>query len=471
MLFQPWASRMKRPQEECERLLRFFALLTQCVEELHAHGGIWLNFDPRCLEQVSPTQLRITNLGGALYPPGKLPEGLQVLPHFAAPEISRAHSEDIGPRTDVFHLSLFVYYWLAGLLPHGFRGQGLEAFWYQIPKLRIYAPWVPPGLSGILAQGLAMDPALRWSSPRTLAAALNRAVAAHRTRLEFQGRAHWDIGAESLTGRTKVALGKENEDRVLVSSFHNPERVLLAVADGITTCDVGSGALASLMALVVLENAVGAANTRESFTEQVIRACHTGAETLLAWAKDKGYGEQLKEGADLMGTTLTAGWLEENTLTLANIGDSRAYLISAEGVEQLTVDGDLGSGMLAHGMPPENALELGMMAKALRECIGGCTFNAAGEVTILDDCCTPALSHWHLLPGDVVVLCSDGLVEEDAFLEPEILGEMVRALRHLPAEEIAKQLCQAADDSHRLPSREEPEGFGDNISCIVIKID
>jgi serine/threonine protein phosphatase PrpC len=471
MVFQPWVARMKHPQDECERLVRFFALLTDCVERLHAQGGIWLTFDPRHLEQTGPEQVRITNLAGTIYPPGHCPKDLQVLAQFAAPEISRGHGEDIGPRTDVFHLSLFVYYWLAGLLPHGFRGAGLEAFWYQVPKLRIFAPWVPPGISAVLAKGMAMDPALRWETPRALEAALTDAVVANRMRLDFQGQVRWDVGAETLTGRTKLALDKDNEDRILVVPFHNPERVLLAVADGITTCDVGSGALASLMAVIVLENTFSEKSTRETFPTQIIQACRTGAETLLAWAQDKGYGEQLKQGADLMGTTLTAAWLEGNRLSLANLGDSRAYLITRNEVEQLTVDGDLSSGMLAHGMPPENAHELGLMAKALRECIGGCSLDAAGEVTVLDDCCTPAITHWHLLPGDTIVLCSDGLVEEDAFLEPELLGEMVRAQIHLPAQEIAKQLCQAADQLHRLPSPEEPEGFGDNISCIVIRIE
>ena len=143
---------------------------------------------PKQLEQLGPEQVGITNLAGNLYPPGQCPHGLTLLPQFAAPEISRGHAEDIGPRTDVFHLSLFVYYWLAGLLPHGFRGQGLEAFWYQVPKLRIYAPWVPPGISSVLAKGMAMDPALRWETPRALETALKDAVAANRARLDFQGK-------------------------------------------------------------------------------------------------------------------------------------------------------------------------------------------------------------------------------------------------------------------------------------------
>ena len=36
------------------------------------------------------------------------------------------------------------------------------------------------------------------------------------------------------------------------------------------------------------------------------------------------------------------------------------------------------------------------------------------------DRCTPRVRKWRLRPGDVVVLCSDGLVEEGVFLEPRL---------------------------------------------------
>ena len=39
-----------------------------------------------------------------------------------------------------------------------------------------------------------------------------------------------------------------------------------------------------------------------------------------------------------MGTTLTAGWLEGNILSLANLGDSRAYLRNHDQVVQISAD-------------------------------------------------------------------------------------------------------------------------------------
>jgi serine/threonine protein phosphatase PrpC len=74
------------------------------------------------------------------------------------------------------------------------------------------------------------------------------------------------------------------------------------------------------------------------------------------------------------------------------------------------------------------------------------------------------------VPGDVVVLCSDGLVEEGAFLEPWRLAEIIQQHLKLSAQDLAVLLADEADAVHRLPSQLEPEGFGDNISCVVIKI-
>ncbi len=126
--------------------------------------------------------------------------------------------------------------------------------------------------------------------------------------------------------------------------------------------------------------------------------------------------------------------------------------------------------MLSSGTPPEDIREAGVMAKGLRDCIGGARIGPDGEPTILDDYCIPEISRWPLLPGDFVILCSDGLVEEGAFLDERGLAESVRENSHLPATELAQLLVEKANELQRLPSPLEPEGFGDNITCIVVKV-
>lgn len=467
---QPWSEASNEPYADLRRLQSVLERLAQALEQLHSRGLLWLTFDPLQLEETAEGRLRFTNLDLVLYRQGECPERASYHSNFMAPEISSVLSEQIGPRTDVFHLGMFAYYWLARLLPDGYFGEGLESFSYRLPALRTYAPSLPPGIMEVIAQATASDPGRRYATPRALCKAFGEAVQRAEERRDFSGTLRWDIGWHTRTGRSKTALGRANEDNVLVCPFSDPERALVAVADGITTCDVGSGALASLITMIVLENAFTDRKSHEAFAEAIGPACQRGAQALLDWAIEKGYRDQLRQGADLMGTTLLAGWLEERSITLANLGDSRAYLVHGQGIEQLTVDGDLGTSLLAEGAAPEEVRQLGQVAKSLRECIGGCRVTAAGEIMMLEESSRPRIGRWPLVPGDVLILCSDGLVEEDAFIEPEILAELVRSHRDLPAQDLALFLCDYADGLQRLPSALEPDGFGDNISCIVVKI-
>jgi serine/threonine protein phosphatase PrpC len=126
---------------------------------------------------------------------------------------------------------------------------------------------------------------------------------------------------------------------------------------------------------------------------------------------------------------------------------------------------------LAAGSPPENVIELGPVTRALRSCVGGVLYKSATDELVVDDArFRLVVNRWKLLPGETVILCSDGLVEEGAFLEPSELLELVRQNADLSAEAMAFALAEAADARQTLPSQEEPEGCGDNISCCVIKI-
>jgi protein phosphatase len=468
--FRPWEQPLEEPLDELARMLGALKPLADALEELHRHELIWLMFDPEEIEEEPGGRLRFANLDLGVFRFRHCPERITVRPAFAAPEVVRFKPELTGPRTDVFHLAMYCWYWLAGLLPDGFAGNGLDSFQFEIPSLRIYQPHLLEGVETVLRQGLALEAGERFTGPAGLLAALQEAAERAHRRRRATGGIRWEIGQHSRVGRTKDALNRANEDQIMMQPFADPPRALVAVADGISSCDVGSGALASMIAMMVVENAVGGDMRAEQFPTALCDVCRRGAQALIDWAIAKGYRDQLAQGADLMGTTLTAGWLEDRHLCLANLGDSRGYLIDGPLLEQLTVDGDLGTHLLRHGTPPEQLRELGLLSKALRECVGGCTVDGDGHVIVQDDACIPTITHWPLLPGDIIVLCTDGLVEQGAFLEPETLGELVRAHRDVPAQELAERLADAADALQRLPTFLEPEGFGDNISCVVIKI-
>ncbi len=466
------------PWQNLRQMAGHVASLADALEELHRQQLVWLTFDPRALEEVpspaGPAQpwrtLRITNLDLEVYQPSFVPESLRMNPKFTPPEISAFRWKDVGPRTDVYHLALFSYFWLAGLLPDGFAGGGLEHFDHLIPSLRIYAPWIPEGIIPVIERGLAHTPRHRHPSVRTFALELQHAIEQAESRRQSQEPIRWDIGGETTTGRAKEALGRTNEDHLLFRQFGTPQAALVAVADGISTCSVGSGELASLVTMIVLESSFVAGCTHGEFPQRIGAACHNAAQGILDWAVENRYARQLLKGQDLMGTTLVAGWIQDRWVSLANLGDSRAYLVTDDWIDQLTVDGDLASELLRRGAPPEEIKELGVVTRALRECVGGCNVTEDGKLVPLDESSHPSLSQWPLAPGDVLVLATDGLVEEGYFLEPATVADLVRRNRHLSADALAHLLVEAANSLQRVPSALEPDGFGDNIACVVVKI-
>jgi serine/threonine protein phosphatase PrpC len=451
-----------------ESLAAFADRLAASLEELHAAGLVWLDFDPLALND-GDGRLRFTNLDLTVYPTGHLPTPSPCRPSFLAPEVARGCAEEVGPRTDVFHLALFVYYAIGRFLPHGFFGAGLPAFDFELPPLRVFEPRLPVGLAPVVHHGLAVDPARRPATPSAWCAEFRAALERALVRERSDAAIAWDTGFHSRTGQTKAALGWPNEDAGFVRHFTDPDRTAVVIADGVSSCDIGSGATASRITCDRLDACLGAGVRARDFFLAAGLACELASGDILDWALEHGDPDRLVSGADVMGTTALAAWLEGRTLQVANVGDSRVYLIDESGIDQLTVDGDLGNALLAAGVPPEVLKDLGSAARSLYSYVGGCARDSSGK-PLAGEHGVATRSQYPLLPSDTVVLCSDGLVEEGAFLEPEDLLRLVRAHAGLSAQALTERLAEEADARQLLPSETEPTGRGDNITCCVIRV-
>ena len=109
-----------------------------------------------------------------------------------------------------------------------------------------------------------------------------------------------------------------------------------------------------------------------------------------------------------MGATLTAGWVNGSKLSVAHVGDSRAYLLRAGGLQQLTSDHSLVAEQVRRGiLTPQQAEESDMQSVLLR------ALGAHPEVEVDVD-------EVDLIPRDVLLFCSDGLTR--MVTEPEIAG-------------------------------------------------
>lgn len=143
-----------------------------------------------------------------------------------------------------------------------------------------------------------------------------------------------------------------------------------------------------------------------------------------------------------MGTTLVALIVEDTHVWVLNVGDSRCYRLRGEKLEQLTLDHSL----------VEEQVRVGRMTRheALRSPLRNVITRAVGT----QNCITPDCFQFEAQPGDLFLLCSDGLTRElpDDKIRLLIAGD-------LPLQERSTRLVEAANKA----------GGHDNITCILVQ--
>jgi protein phosphatase len=144
-----------------------------------------------------------------------------------------------------------------------------------------------------------------------------------------------------------------------------------------------------------------------------------------------------------MGATLTAVWIEGSKLSIAHVGDSRAYLLRSGTLQQLTNDHSLVAEQVRRGILTAAEAEESQMQSVLLRALG-----SQAEVEV------EAEEH-AVIARDILLLCSDGLTR--MVIEPEIAG----TLQSEPdAETAARKLVDLANE----------RGGADNITVIVVRI-
>jgi len=228
---------------------------------------------------------------------------------------------------------------------------------------------------------------------------------------------------------------RENQDALLVvqPGLLNHKPPLLVVADGMG--GYSGGALASRIVIHAMQSVYQKAARGEQYLGVLSRA------VLAAHHEIKQKAAQDPSLAQ-MGSTVVAVILDAGQLYLANVGDSRAYLISKRRIEQINWDHSLMADLIrAHQLSPEQAETFS------RKNILTLSLSARQEEV------KPFLLARQLEPDEHVLLCSDGLwgsVNE---------REIQRAVLRSSAQEAAAALVGLAN------ANQGP----DNISVIVAK--
>jgi serine/threonine protein phosphatase PrpC len=144
-----------------------------------------------------------------------------------------------------------------------------------------------------------------------------------------------------------------------------------------------------------------------------------------------------------MGATLVAAWIEGQRLSLAHVGDSRAYLLRAGSLEQLTADHSLVAEKVRSGILTPQEADESELQSVLTRAVG-----TGADVEVDTD-------EQLLLEGDALLLCSDGLTR--MVTDPEIASTL---LTTTSAQAAADQLVKLANEN----------GGIDNVSVIVVRV-
>ena len=144
-----------------------------------------------------------------------------------------------------------------------------------------------------------------------------------------------------------------------------------------------------------------------------------------------------------MGTTFVAAVIQDGTLYVVNIGDSRAYIVNEEMIEKVTVDHSLVEEMLISGQITEEEAHNHPKRNRITRAIG------VSDTVVVD------LFEVPLKPNDYVLMCSDGL--SNMITNHEIKDML---LDELTLEQKVENLIAISNKN----------GGDDNISAIVIKL-
>jgi protein phosphatase len=215
-----------------------------------------------------------------------------------------------------------------------------------------------------------------------------------------------DIQIE-VFGKTDVGLIREhNEDNFLIAdvtagmrSNSLGEPLKLAIGEkgmALLVCDGMGGAAAGEVAAQMAVDAVyetlamAPPMPRDGFARALRRAVENANEAIFIQSRDN----QSERG---MGTTCTVAALNDSTLVVAQIGDSRCYVLRQQRLAQVTKDQSLAWQLIEAGAMTAEEAKAFEHANIILQALG------------VQDQVEVVLSQVDLRQGDVVLLCSDGL--------------------------------------------------------------
>lgn len=237
------------------------------------------------------------------------------------------------------------------------------------------------------------------------------------------------VAVRSDIGRVR----RNNEDSFLADSG----RGLFIVADGMG--GIIGGEVASALAVKVVSEYLGDRLGADSGTEEVYAALMGALVEANQRIKERTDKQTELRG---MGTTIILALVRGDTLSLAHVGDSRAYLVRAADIRQLTEDHTVVAQIVKSGMISGDEARSSKLKHVLSQALGSSPSLA------------PGLQTMRLRRGDSIILCTDGVTD---MVEDEELASIV----HACGEEVER----ACDE---IVARANDSGGRDNITVVIL---
>lgn len=407
--------------------------LCQSLSQLHRRKIVHLDLNPRCIVVTNDLQrVRLTGFSRSLQLPIMFPVQTNT-PGYSAPELDAQDMHTVDERADIYSLGVIWHQLVTGHNPLKHRRD--EDNQIIFPEVTYYVPDINPQINSIIMKMLDPEPRYRYQNIDEA----KRAILSLFHNTPFYASFITDVGV----------VREANEDSYFVQDWHYVSQTrrishgIFIVADGMGGAQAGE--YASALATKVISQVINESfekqeeqpddeiNVRDVLEEAIKKANRS--------IYDAAKRNPMLQG---MGTTVTTAVVYKGMVYLGHVGDSRGYLISKEEIEKITRDHSLVGRLLEIGQITEEEAAVHPQRNLIYRSLGA---YPNVEVDLYDR---------PFVPGNCLLLCSDGLVE------------------HVKDNELHKVVVEAADQwraCNQLVNMANIKGGEDNTTIIIVYMD
>lgn len=241
-----------------------------------------------------------------------------------------------------------------------------------------------------------------------------------------------------VCGASDIGKRRElNEDNFGIFGFENgASKGVCVLADGMGGHNAGEVASS-----IAVESVIG--ELSESFENTSEENINSDIASAIDYANSSVYEMSLKNYEQAgMGTTLVVAYVNESHVRVANIGDSRAYLVNKDEICRITVDHSVVEELVQRGTISREEAKNHPDKNIITRALGTDSFVMADYY------------EYTASPEETIILCSDGLTE---MVEEKTIKDIVLASENI--DETVKSLIDEANKN----------GGVDNITVVAIQ--